>query len=309
MSGTLIIGLILFGIYYQKESLKIKSEQKIALKLYDMQCKRLLKNAPSDFNCSITKPDFSDKRGTLLQEIVIGILIVLILSTLLSLYLAHISLYPMKEAIRVMDNFVNSIIHDLNTPISSARLNANALLRENLDSNKDRRVRRILESLKMLQEFEIRLKDAIKSANIEYKDEKFSLCELCKKLKDKSPLIKLECKNDIKIIADKIMIERVIDNLISNSIKYNQNNNPIIITIKDTKLTIKDQGIGIKNSDKIFEPYYREKTQITGLGIGLGVVKSVCEYYKIDIKIDSKIRAGTKIILDFKSLCTNQYLI
>ncbi len=304
LNGILALSFILFWLYYQKETRRIESEQKIALKLYHMQCERILKNAPKGFECGIKKPDFSNRYALLTKEVVIGFILVFILSALLSFYLALISLAPMRKAIKLIDNFTISMIHDLNTPISSAMLNLKALLKSDLKDLEKKRVYRVLKSLDMIQELEDRLRDSIKDAKIDYKDRAISLCKLLSDLKERSDLISIECKSDFEIFADEIMIKRVFDNLVSNAIKYNKNKNPIKIVIDKNQVMIIDRGIGIKDSDKIFEPYYRENDQIVGLGVGLNLVKSVCEHYGIDIKIDSKVGVGTKVILSFKAFST-----
>ena len=293
---------LVFWWYTNKETRRIHYEQKISLKLYDVQCKRLLKNAPKGFECPVKKPDFSDDFDSLYRELFIAGVLVLLFGSLLSFYLAYISLRPMREAVNMMDNFAKSMIHDLNTPITTAYLNATALKKLNLDESQNKRVNRIVQSLQMLQSLENRLKNAITNAKIEYEDKKLSLCKLCENLKERSPLIQVLCKEEIKIVADEVMITRLLDNLISNAIKYNQNNNLIKIVLSNNKLSIIDHGKGIKYPDRIFDPYYREKSSMPGLGLGLGIVKEVCEHYKILIEVESEIDHGTTVRLDFSSV-------
>ena len=274
----------------------------MSLKLYDIQCKRLLKNAPEGFKCPIKKPDFSHDFDTLYHELTIAALLVLLFGTALSIYLAYISLRPMREAVEMMDNFARSMIHDLNTPITTAYLNANALKKLDLSEAQNRRVNRIVQSLQMLQSLEEQLRSAITHAKADYHDQKLSLSRLSEIVKERSPLIRLECQNDILINADRVMITRMLDNLISNALKYNKNNNPILLTLKGTRLIIEDKGYGIAHPERIFDPYYREKSSMPGLGLGLGIVKEVCDHYHIIFQIQSKVNQGTSITLDFSSI-------
>jgi two-component system OmpR family sensor kinase len=302
LGGIILMSSLIFWWYTNKETRRIHYEQKISLKLYDVQCKRLLKSAPKGFECPIKKPDFSDDFDSLYRELIIAGVLVLVFGFILSFYLAFISIRPMREAVNMMDNFARSMIHDLNTPITTAYLNATALKKLNLNDQQDKRVNRIVKSLQMLQSLENRLKNAITHAKIEYEDKKLSLCKLCETLKERSPLIQLTCKEDINIIADEVMITRLLDNLISNAVKYNQNNNPVKIDLSNQKLSIIDQGKGIKHPERIFDPYYREKSSMPGLGLGLGIVKEVCEHYDIKIKVESEIAHGTTVKLDFSSV-------
>ena len=302
LGGIVLMGALIFWWYGHKEIRRIQQEQKIALKLYDLQCKRLLKNAPEGFECPIKKPNFTEAFETLYRELAIAAIALLLFGAFLSFYLARLSLRPMREALRLMDNFARSMIHDLNTPITTAHLNATALQKLDLTEAQAKRLRRIIQSLKMLESLETKLKHTITYAKIDYDDKPLLLCKLCETLKERSPLIRLDCRNDLTIKADEVMITRMLDNLLSNAIKYNQNNQPIEIRLSGNRLTIKDRGAGIAHPERIFEPYYREKSSMPGLGLGLGIVKEVCEHYDIKIDIKSKPDFGTTITLDFSSI-------
>ncbi len=293
---------LVFWWYAHKETRRIHQEQKIALKLYDAQCKRLLKNAPEGFTCPIKKPDFSHDFDTLYQELLIAAVLVLLFGALLSFYLARISLRPMREAVEMMDNFARSMIHDLNTPITTAYLNATALKKQNLTQAQTKRVDRIMQSLQMLQSLETQLRSVIARAKTELHEQKLSLCKLCETRTEHSPLIRLECANDIVINADEVMITRLLDNLLSNAVKYNRNNQPIEIKLSGTHLSIIDRGQGIAHPERIFDPYYREKSSMPGLGLGLGIVKEVCDHYGITLDLKSKLGQGTTVTLDFSSI-------
>ena len=70
------------------------------------------------------------------------------------------------------------------------------------------------------------------------------------------------------------------------------------------KFSVKDEGIGIKDTSKIFERYYRGDKITGGFGIGLSIVKNICLKNKIEIKVESEINKGTTFIylLDQKML-------
>ncbi len=302
LGGIMLMGALIFWWYGHKETRRIHQEEKIALKLHDLQCKRLLKNAPEGFECPIKKPDFTEAYDTLYRELAFAALLLFLFGLGLSYYLARISLRPMREAVDLVENFARSMIHDLNTPITTAHLNATALQKLDLNDAQRKRVKRILQSLQMLESLEERLKNAIAHAKIDYKEERIYLCELCGQLRERSPLLQLRCQNEIIIRADSVMIARMLDNLLSNAIKYNLNNHPIQITLAENRLTIQDRGQGIAHPERIFEPYYREKSSMPGLGLGLGIVKEVCEHYGIALDIESKSGSGTTVTLDFSTI-------
>ncbi|EPY2278152.1 sensor histidine kinase [Clostridium sporogenes] len=117
-----------------------------------------------------------------------------------------------------------------------------------------------------------------------------------------------------KIIAcDKDMIERVVLNLISNSVKYKQSGRGCIqVTVQDKEdkviISVKDNGIGIpKNMQKnVFNRFVQSNRKEYDLttcssGIGLALVKSIIDMHEGNIHINSKENKGTEIIFDLPS--------
>lgn len=107
-------------------------------------------------------------------------------------------------------------------------------------------------------------------------------------------------KIDIEFFGDKksyvrmrqIDLMRVVDNTISNAIKYANMETTIIISVvdlqKSVELQCQNSGSVIKNPNKIFEDGYRENFEQIGMGIGLEIVASICRAYKIKSKVTSK---------------------
>jgi len=99
----------------------------------------------------------------------------------------------------------------------------------------------------------------------------------------------LKIEENISFNINQIEIERLIDNNISNAVKYADVNKPISITLKQEKnnieLTFKTYGKEILNPKKVFEKNYRENESKRGLGLGLNMVKRICEKYNIHYSI------------------------
>ncbi|BDB01047.1 sensor histidine kinase [Clostridium botulinum] len=117
-----------------------------------------------------------------------------------------------------------------------------------------------------------------------------------------------------KIIAcDKDMIERVVLNLISNSVKYKQRGKGSIqVTVQDKEdrviVSVKDNGIGIpkniqKNVFNRFVQSNRKEYDLTtcSSGIGLALVKSIIDMHDGNIQINSRENKGTEIIFELPS--------
>ena len=112
---------------------------------------------------------------------------------------------------------------------------------------------------------------------------------------------------DYYIYIDNYLFSIVINNLISNAIKYSSQNAIVVIDIQRVndkiQCSIIDHGIGIAAEDveKVFNPFFRSEAndhpQIKGTGLGLSIVKKLCDLLDIDIQISSKVNNGTSVIL------------
>ena len=149
------------------------------------------------------------------------------------------------------------------------------------------------------------------------KDE-IDLHELAKSVAQKLTLyadkrgIKIEVFGEKTLIQGNLrMIEDAINNLVSNSIKYNVDNGTVQIqTIADQDkcyLIVKDTGIGISEKDqqRIFERFYmanRARAKKTGTGLGLSIVKHVVRLHNGEIDLKSNVGAGTSVKIAFRRL-------
>ncbi|WP_250278602.1 ATP-binding protein [[Clostridium] colinum] len=112
------------------------------------------------------------------------------------------------------------------------------------------------------------------------------------------------------VIVDEGRINQVLNNIVSNAIKYSYENTVIQIYIEETKSTfivnIKDNGIGIPKEDigRIFERFYRvdkaRSRAMGGNGLGLSIAKEIMQEHSGDIKAYSKVGEGTTMQVIFK---------
>jgi signal transduction histidine kinase len=103
-----------------------------------------------------------------------------------------------------------------------------------------------------------------------------------------------------KLYANKDAFIRIIDNLLSNSIKYNKQGGFVKIGLKNNILTIEDSGKGIENPSRVFERFYKEQER--GIGIGLHIVKKLCDEMGIVIYVESTQGSGSCFMLDISPL-------
>ena len=117
----------------------------------------------------------------------------------------------------------------------------------------------------------------------------------------------INSRENIEMKADPGEIEIIMNNLISNAVKYNRTGGRVDIFLekKDGKLkiTVSDTGIGLKNEDreKIFDDFVRIKSfqtrEVTGSGLGLSIVKKIVDMYQGSIDVQSEPDKGTSFII------------
>lgn len=122
--------------------------------------------------------------------------------------------------------------------------------------------------------------------------------------------VKTSFSDDFYVSSDYDMISIILSNLISNALKYCNENGDLSVLLsgndKNVLLQISNSGVGIPKdeADKIFHPFFRsditKTSDIKGTGLGLSIVKRLCDLLKIDILIESEINQNTVVQLTFK---------
>ncbi|GAB6044684.1 hypothetical protein JCM11957_02820 [Caminibacter profundus] len=249
---------------------------------------------------SISKDLYNKKLKKVKNKILKQFFIEFLAILLITIIFVYILLIPLKEAYKINETFIKDILHDLNTPLTTLKLNLFLLKKEFGEHD---RINKIEQTIKTILKYQQNLQ--IFLSNNPNQIETFNIKELIdEKLKFYSanyPNIKYSNTADYKITINKNAFNSILENIISNAFKYNKKNGSIEIFLKDKKLFIKDSGIGIKNPKKIFNRFYKESQR--GTGIGMNIVKKLCDELKIDIKIESQKEKGTTVILDLKRYC------
>lgn len=94
------------------------------------------------------------------------------------------------------------------------------------------------------------------------------------------------------ILFNDTKLQRIIDNNLTNAIKYTLENENILITLQPTtgqdyQLTISTHSTIIQHPQKVFEEYYREEQAKEGFGLGLNLVKRICNEEEVEISLES----------------------
>ena len=221
-------------------------------------------------------------------------------------FLLNLFLKPMKEALHLLDTFIKDTTHELNTPISTIMTNIELIDREAIEDKYllkiinridigaktisniyDDLTYLILNNQVISNNQDINLKQLIEQ-RVEY----FSILSNIKNIK-----IITNLNPDVMLNIDNKKISKLIDNILSNAIKYNKMGGSIYIDLDANKVVIKDTGKGIKKEhiDLMFDRYARFDKVVGGFGIGLNIVKMICAEYNLTINITSKLDNWTEV--------------
>lgn len=140
------------------------------------------------------------------------------------------------------------------------------------------------------------------------------LCQDMKLIKLKDITLEYDVEPGITVSGHKVLLTRMLQNLIDNAYKYGNDNGNIWVTLKNNKenviLSVKDNGIGISEQgvDKIFDRFYREDSSRThqkrmayGYGLGLSMVKKIVEMHDANIRVISEEGQGSEFRIYFKN--------
>ena len=245
-----------------------------------------------------------------MKNIVLYSSIFFVFMVVVGYFLLNLFLKPMRDALHLLDRFIKDTTHELNTPISTVMTNIELIDKESIrDKYLLKSINRIDIGVKTISNIyddltylmlnnkiiskneEINLKELIKQ-RVEY----FSILANMKKIRVETTL-----DSDVSLMIDNTKITKLIDNILSNAIKYNKIEGSIYINLDKDKLTIKDTGKGIEqeNIDLMFERYARFDTTVGGFGIGLNIVKMICSEYNYTINIESKLDNFTEVTITF----------
>jgi len=223
-----------------------------------------------------------------------------------------------ENAIEREKQFTSDASHELRTPLAIIKGTMEVLIRKprekqeyeekiNFCITEVDRLNNLVDQLLLLARFENQ-KQNFKNEQV-YLNSLIldTIARFSDKIKEKNITIKTNLRDDYYCKSDTYLIAIIISNIVSNAIKYSNENGEIKFELsKDvttTFLSISDNGIGIASEDlgKIFNSFYRSDVsnhpEIKGTGLGLSIVKRLCDLLSIELSIESIKSQGTSIIL------------
>ncbi|RZJ72721.1 HAMP domain-containing sensor histidine kinase [Flavobacterium sp.] len=240
------------------------------------------------------------------------------------LYKLSVSLNSLLERVEAMmareKEFTANASHELRTPLAVVKGTLEVLIRKprEVEQYEDKvsyclkeidRLTNLVEQLLDLARFENRKQD-LKIVEVAIDEVVLEALQLySEQIQIQKLLVDFTFDRHFFVQSDASMASTVISNVLSNAIKYSKPGGLLKITLTQaddtTILEVSDDGIGISETElkRIFEPFYRagdeSRSGIGGTGLGLSLVKRVCDLLKIKLQINSAIDVGTNVILTF----------
>jgi signal transduction histidine kinase len=194
----------------------------------------------------------------------------------------------------IQKEFSENASHEIQTPLAIARNKLEVLMQSDLTKDQIElinsvdvainRLSKLNEALIILSKIENRQFHNVTSVNVAEMIDRIidGLREL---LKLKSISITTDLKDSLSLTMNPYLCEILLENLILNSVKHNIVGGKIVITLEDGVLGISNTGEFTEvKTERLFQRFVKSKTSSQSLGLGLSIVKAVCETYLFQIK-------------------------
>lgn len=227
-----------------------------------------------------------------------------------------------REALKARDEFLSMASHDLRSPLTSLRLQLQAVRRDMQQGDEGPRSPEKLaarvESMVRQTDRMLHMMDALlditqmTAGRLELKRQKVDLVELVRgavatldeELRQSGVEIRVHAKGPVEGEWDRLRLEQIIDNLLSNAVKYGKGQ-PVDLTVSTdgdmARLVVRDRGVGIAPEDQVrlFDRFERVKLNrdVTGYGVGLWIVRRVVESHGGRISVESRLGEGSSFTI------------
>lgn len=260
---------------------------------------------------SLTRHIFSEMSGVIVT--------VFLLMTAFSLAFWYLfrTVSRLRTIEEMKDDFVSNMTHELKTPIAIAYSANDALLNYDTENDLAKKVTYLKIANKQLKRLGELVENILamsmeRRQTMKLKPEKILLSGFIDEIasaqrmrSDKNITINVEADNTLCVVADKVHLANVLNNLIDNAIKYSEKSVTIIISANADEIRVSDNGIGIpaKSIPYLFNKFYRvphgNLQDVRGYGIGLYYVKSILDKMGWSIAVRSKEGVGSVFTIKF----------
>jgi signal transduction histidine kinase len=217
-----------------------------------------------------------------------------------------------------LDNFVYSVSHDLRAPIASVLGLINLAKKDTDVEMKNIYLEKINNSALQQDNFIREILDQSRNSRLDVKkeeilfepliDETFNQLKFATSTGQSVERI-VSINQKAPFISDRWRIKVILNNIISNAIRYRNGKDPVIrvnVDIDDhkVKLEVEDNGKGIakEHLDKVYRMFYRATDDGAGSGLGLYIVKETIDKLNGSIRIESEVGKGTTVKLEIPEI-------
>jgi signal transduction histidine kinase len=198
-----------------------------------------------------------------------------------------------KSDYQNLKEFTENASHEIQTPLAIIRSKLELMIQsENLPEEQVKSIREIYESVNRLSKLNQSLLLLAKIENRQFGEEqifdlKFLIEKKLGQLKELIEMKEIKVETQLSSLEIKInphLADILLSNILSNAIKHNINGGKIIIEIKINSLLVSNTGISPKiSTEKLFGRFQKSSQSIESVGLGLSIVKQICDTYNFKV--------------------------
>jgi two-component system, OmpR family, sensor histidine kinase MprB len=220
-------------------------------------------------------------------------------------------LAALDESQHVQQQLIADASHELRTPLTAHRANIELLARPDLSA--DRRPHVLGAAVRGIEELSILVGDLIQAArdgrSVDAR-EPLALDELVaaavERARHRAPALRFETELEPhRLVGARSRLERAIDNVLDNAIKWSPPGGAVDVRLVDGTLTVRDRGPGIPGADlpHVFDRFYRAAAAraLPGSGLGLAIVKQTVDDHGGSVSVSNADGGGALLTLRFDS--------
>jgi len=239
-----------------------------------------------------------------LQQRVLSVMgVSFVFIVIISFVLSKLFLKPLHNRMVQIEDFIQDVSHELNTPITALGMSASRGIKKGVYDKKI--LQNISISTKQLESIYKSLtylnfkQKSEEPQSVNLKDILTQVIAYYKELTDAKKITIVSQMEDVEFLIVPARAELLFSNLLSNAIKYSMPETTITVTLTQEFFVIEDEGVGIeaKKLQEIFEMYRRNSDIAGGFGVGLSIVKQICDEYGIGVDVSSEIGQGSRFTL------------
>lgn len=251
----------------------------------------------------LTFDQYIHKLGFLLSEVSVTTIIILMVGYVF----VQENFKPAEDMVKRLNQFTQDASHELRTPLSNANIALDLAIRS---KKYDEYIREAKQSLRDATNIVDKLLSLAKLDKMSLERRKFNVSDsvnqvidmFSEQMAEKKIKTKYKLYSEKEIVGDSGLFKILVANLVDNAIKYNTPGGKIKIVLDNKRLTVSNSGKQISKVEisKIFDRFYQtdESRADKGYGIGLAVVKKICDLHKWEINVTCE-NGMTNFILEF----------